>query len=176
MKLNVHQIDDAAKNLAYEEPTEPLNSRLLHGGVCDFEFPDDAKVQLTYYRAGMELFFQGHVEGRVVGHCARCLEEYPFELATDFHLVLVPKPLPTKRAELTPEELDLSYYSSDEIDLTPLVDEQIILALPTRPLCNEGCKGLCASCGTNLNQGSCDCATSTRDPRLAVLRTLKLGL
>ena len=64
---------------------------LLHGQVCDFEFPAPAEVRLDYYRAGQELFFQGHIAGGVVGHCARCLEEYTFDLDKDFFVVLVPK-------------------------------------------------------------------------------------
>jgi uncharacterized protein len=175
VKLNVHQIEESAKNLVYEEPTEPLNARLVHGGVCDFEFPSKATVSLDYYRAGLELFFHGRIEGMVVGHCARCLEEYPFQLETKFDLVLIPKPDLRGDVELTADELDLSFYSGDEVDLMPLVDEQIILALPTRPLCSESCKGLCAVCGANLNQVSCNCTASTGDPRLSVLRELKIG-
>ena len=174
MKLNVHEIEDVAKSLRYEEPTAALNARLEHGGVVDFEFPENAMVQIDYYRAGSELFFQGRVEGDVTGYCARCLEAYPFRLNTDFHLVLVPKPQLPEEVELTQDELDLGYYEGEEIDLAPLVDEQIILALPTRPLCRESCRGLCPSCGINLNEASCQCASSTGDPRLAALRNLKL--
>ena len=78
-------------------------------------------------------------------------------------------------AELTDDELDLSVYEGDEIDLAPLLREQIILALPTRPLCDEHCKGLCPSCGVNLNLESCRCAATAGDPRLAVLRNIKIG-
>jgi uncharacterized protein len=51
--------------------------------------------------------------------------------------------------------------------------EQFYLALPMKPLCSEGCKGLCAMCGTNLNKGSCDCKREWEDPRLAALKELK---
>jgi uncharacterized protein len=77
--------------------------------------------------------------------------------------------------ELSGDELDLSFYEGDQVDLSPLVREQIILALPTRPLCRDNCKGLCASCGINLNTQACSCTVSGGDPRLAVLRTLKVG-
>lgn len=175
MKLNVHDIEEDGKRLVYDEPTASLTSRLVHGGVVDFEFPADAKVQLDYYRSGQELFFIGHVDGTILGHCGRCLETYTFPIHADFSLVLVPaESLPTTN-ELTSDELDLSYYSGDEIDLAPLVDEQIILALPTRPLCQEDCKGLCPSCGKNMNTETCDCASHAGDPRLAVLRDIKIG-
>jgi uncharacterized protein len=175
VKLNVHEIDEIAKELVYEEATDPLNDLLVHGEVCDFDFPAPAAVRIQYYRAGQELFFNGHIEGSVVGHCARCIEEYEFVLEKDFALVLVPQPDVPAAAELSQDDLDLSFYRGAEVDLSPLVREQIILALPTRPLCQEGCKGLCVHCGANLNTRTCQCSGSTGDPRLAVLRTLKAG-
>jgi uncharacterized protein len=174
VKLNVHEIEEVAKDLVYDEPTESLNGLLVHGNVCDFEFHQPAAVRLLYYRAGTELFFQGHIAGAVVGHCARCLEEYPFAIAKDFSVVLVPRGEDlSEGVELAAEELDLSVYEGELVDLTPVVREQIILALPTRPLCRETCRGLCAGCGTNLNVERCRCQAPGGDPRLAVLRAVK---
>jgi uncharacterized protein len=175
VKLNIHEIEEAAKELCYEEPTGALNPLLVHGTVCDFEFPAPAEVRLTYYRAGQELFFQGQISGAVVGHCARCLEEYMFDLEKDFSIVLVPKqPLP-EDSQLEEEDLDLGFYEGDQVDFSPLVREQILIALPTRPLCKEGCRGLCPHCGINLNTQTCSCSVASGDHRFAVLRTLKVG-
>ncbi|MFR1639226.1 MAG: YceD family protein [Eggerthellaceae bacterium] len=44
------------------------------------------------------------------------------------------------------------------IDLEPLVKAALLLEFPLVPLCDEDCKGLCASCGANLNEGPCECA------------------
>jgi len=174
MKLNIHNIEEEPKRLLFEEPMAHLTADLTHGAVCDFEFPGTAHVQLDYYRAGAELFLTGHVSGQVVGHCARCLEDYRFPLATDFSSVLVPeawKPRDRDEGEL----IDLDYYAGDEIDLTPLVCERIVLALPTRPLCAESCKGLCTRCGSNLNTAPCSCPATDGDPRLAPLRAGKVA-
>ena len=176
MKLNVHDIQEDAKRLVFDEPTEGLNDLLVHGEVHDFDFPAAVSVRLDYYRAGQELFFQGRISGNVIGHCGRCLEEYTFPLDADFNVVLVPKTDEVApEAELSDDELDLSVYEGDVIDLAPLLREQVILALPTRPLCDDRCKGLCSSCGVNLNLESCRCAAAMGDPRLAVLRNIKIG-
>lgn len=176
MKLNVHEIEEVAKELVYEESTDSLNGLLVHGQVCDFEFPAAAEVTVAYYRAGQELFFQGRISGQVVGHCARCLEEYAFDLDKDFAVVLVPKQPPEDDdVELGDDDLDLSFYDGDAVDLSPLIREQIILALPTRPLCRDSCRGLCPQCGVNLNLQPCTCRAASGDPRLAVLRNLKVG-
>jgi uncharacterized protein len=174
VKFSIYQIEEVAKELAYEEPTASLNDVLVHGGVCDYTFTVPAAVRVEYYRAGQELFFHGHITGNVVGQCARCVEKYDFMLEKDFSIVLVPKRELKTEAELEEEDLDLSFYAGEEIDLSPLVREQLILALPTRPLCREGCRGLCPHCGVNLNMHKCSCTTAAGDPRLAVLHNLKV--
>ncbi len=66
-------------------------------------------------------------------------------------------------------------YDGEEVDVSPLIREQLLLALPTRPLCQEGCRGLCPQCGANLNLNSCDCSAAKFDPRLEALRSLKIS-
>jgi uncharacterized protein len=58
--------------------------------------------------------------------------------------------------------------------LEPLIREQVLLALPTRPLCDENCRGLCPSCGVDLNEKACRCANAESDPRMAIFRDMKL--
>ncbi|MCX8071549.1 MAG: DUF177 domain-containing protein [Candidatus Binatia bacterium] len=174
MKLIVRDIQEEPRRVVYEEPVGALNALLAAGGVCDFELPRNASVRLDYYRVGVEVFLQGHITGQAIGHCARCLESYPFEFGTDFSLVLVPREDLPVNMELTEDDLDLAYYQGEEIDLGPIVDEHIILALPTRPLCNEACRGLCPTCGVNRNIHPCACETEQRDPRWAALREIKL--
>lgn len=173
MKLNVHEIDEVAKQRTYDEATASLNALLIHGEVCDYTFEAPATVHVEYYRAGQELFFRGHIRGTVLGRCARCVEAYSFALEKDFSLVLVPRRDLAAEVELNEEDLDLSFYQGDTVDLSPLVREQLLLALPTRPLCGEACKGLCPQCGVNRNLQTCQCTTEINDPRLAVLRTVK---
>ncbi|HCC02150.1 MAG TPA: nucleic acid-binding protein [Ruminococcaceae bacterium] len=58
------------------------------------------------------------------------------------------------------------------LDVDNLLREDILLALPTKFLCKEDCKGLCPICGKNLNEGPCDCKQHQIDPRLEVLKQL----
>ena len=58
------------------------------------------------------------------------------------------------------------------LDLDELVTADIILELPLKYLCREDCKGLCQSCGANLNEGDCKCSKTTTDPRLEVMKQL----
>ena len=78
-----------------------------------------------------------------------------------------------KEAELRIEDLDVSIYEGDKIDLSELVREQIILNLPEKIFCSEDCKGLCAKCGANRNLIDCNCDKKELDPRWAALKNLK---
>jgi uncharacterized protein len=69
-------------------------------------------------------------------------------------------------------DLDFSFYQQDRLDVDELVLEQLELSLPTRILCQEDCKGLCAQCGIDLNTTSCNCQPPM-DPRWQALTELK---
>ncbi len=57
-----------------------------------------------------------------------------------------------------------------KVDLDPLVREDIIIRYPSKLLCNPDCKGLCPTCGKNLNGGDCGCSKEQTDPRLDALK------
>lgn len=177
MIIRVDDITESPKEIRFAEKIDELNEIYAKGQFRDFQFPAFLDIHLTCYRPGGDLFFQGSFHGGFEGHCSRCLRRYSFALDKDFEFVLSPDPRhPDKKiGELSRDELGLSYYAGDEINLTPLIREQILLALPTRPLCEENCRGLCGSCGVNLNFEACACSTTSDDPRMAIFRTLKVG-
>ena len=74
--------------------------------------------------------------------------------------------------EVKSEELDLDFYSGEELDLLDLIKEQIELNLPMKPLCDDACKGICPKCGTDLNVKSCTCSVKDIDPRFESLKKL----
>jgi len=102
------------------------------------------------------------------------LKSYSFPLEKEFDFVLAPDSTSAKNKELNAGELGLSFYRGEEISLEPLIREQALLALPTRPLCDENCRGLCPRCGADLNESECRCHDTHVDPRMAVFRDMKL--
>ena len=78
----------------------------------------------------------------------------------------------TDEAEIGEEDLGVSFYRDDEIDLGEVMREQFYLAVPMKPLCREDCRGLCPVCGINRNRETCSCQTDWVDPRLEPLRKL----
>ena len=75
--------------------------------------------------------------------------------------------------EVAADDLGLTEYSGDAIDLGQMMREQFYLALPMKPLCMPDCKGLCPICGKNRNRETCSCESTWVDPRFEVLRNLK---
>ena len=57
--------------------------------------------------------------------------------------------------------------------MVPYVEECLFINEPFKVLCDEDCKGLCPSCGANLNQEQCSCGDDTDiDPRMEALKEL----
>lgn len=175
MRISIEDIKTAATEVCFAEEVEELNRILAQEGDAEYRLISPLQVSLTHMRSGEELLFTGTIQGELTVQCARCLEEYPFTLTREFSSILVPQWAFGREVELTPEELSTSSYSGETIDVSALVQEQTLLALPSKPLCHDECKGLCPQCGANLNLTSCRCQPAWKDPRLAILSTLRLS-
>jgi uncharacterized protein len=175
VRLRIDEITADAKAVSFLQSENEINRRLGHGPTHEFRGGGPIAVDLSYYRAGMELFFEGRLSASMVASCARCAEEFKAPLTRPFRFVLAPRAaVDGSDGRLRSEDLEFSLYEGDEIDLAPLVTEQLILALPSRALCAEDCQGLCPRCGANLNVHRCDCEQRPADPRMVVLRGLKI--
>jgi uncharacterized protein len=104
--------------------------------------------------------------------CGRCLDPFPLPIDQTFDVRYQPRELDASggEREIDDDDLATSVYEDNVIDLGQLVIEQCYLSLPMKPLCSEGCRGLCPTCGTNLNRGTCGCVRDWEDPRFAALR------
>ena len=175
MKLRIDDITAAIKELDFTETQDEINRLLEKGPIREYRLEAPVSVHLSYYRSGMELFFEGDLKAKVQATCARCAEDFDVTNQRGFRFVLVPRVVgDDAKADLRVEDLEFSTYEGEDVDLSPLIREQTLLGLPTRPLCQEDCRGLCPVCGNNLNSTKCDCRMSIPDPRLVVLRSLKL--
>ena len=176
MWISVEDVTTSPSEVRFTEGAQELNQILSQDGEAEYRLATPLQVSVTHMRSGEDLLFTGTIHGELTGRCARCLEDYPLTLAREFSVVLVPQRAFGREMELNREELSASFYSGQTIDVSALVQEQTLLALPSRPLCHEECKGLCPECGANLNLTPCDCQPTWKDPRLAVLSTLRGSL
>lgn len=100
--------------------------------------------------------------------CSRCLSHTRQALNVPFHEVFVQ----SADDSALDEDDHVHAITEDKVELTPIIEENVLLALPFVPLCNEDCKGLCSMCGNNRNEAECHCKEETIDPRLARLAEL----
>jgi len=144
---------------------------------------DDESVKLkTGVRVAGEIkksIVQTEVEGKIKAdvelECVRCLQPVEKSLDVPFSAAFVTAENYTqaKEAQLQADDLEVSIFEGDKIDLTELVREQILLALPDQIFCREDCKGLCQKCSANRNLIDCSCEEKEVDPRWAALKNLK---
>jgi uncharacterized protein len=122
---------------------------------------------------------RAHVEGRVVAgvqvECDRCLAWLELPVDSGFKLEYVTQEdYEAQQAdELTEDDLDLTVFDGEVIDIDELVTEEILLAVPDHVLCKDDCKGICPRCGADRNLVDCSCQTSEVDPRWAGLKDLR---
>ena len=138
------QPDDAVWEEADVRPSEPIRviGRLSSAGEGRF-------------------YFSGGMEGRVTLPCRLCLEEVDVEVDEEVHFLL---------AEIGAEEADdpdvfLYDPNARMLDLRAAVRETWLLTAPAYVQCREDCKGLCATCGTNLNDNTCSCTPTKTESR-----------
>ena len=110
--------------------------------------------------------------------CSRCVEPYPFANSSTFHVRFRPRPAAfseeNDEVEITNEEdLDVEFYSERAVPLRGLALEQVQLSIPMKPVCTEGCLGLCPKCGVNRSSESCQCDETVVDDRWGALRGIR---
>jgi len=122
-----------------------------------------------------------HVTGRLAARgqieCDRCLKPVELPIDSGFKREYVtPEDYQAQQAvELTEEDLDLSIFDGEVIDVDELVTEELLLAVPDQVLCKDDCKGMCPGCGVDRNSIECGCQTAEVDPRWAGLEKLVNG-
>ena len=84
---------------------------------------------------------------RLIIPCDRCLED----VENTFHITIDRSVNPNTESDGIEDVDELSFIDGYMLDVDKLIIDEIVVALPTKVLCKEDCKGLCSVCGTNLN-------------------------
>jgi uncharacterized protein len=137
----------------------------------------DVSVYIKVERYNERVLVEGTASSISSLICGRCLKHFSLPLSIIFKTEYVPHSDYNVgiEHELTANEMDINFYYNDEIDIDSLVKEHMLLAVPMKPLCSSGCKGICSQCGENLNDRDCSCETGSIDPRLETLKKFKEG-
>jgi uncharacterized protein len=110
-------------------------------------------------------YWHGKVAGDVTIPCRRCLVDAKVQVQDESHVIFAE----AGSEEAEDPDVHVLDERSYELDLRPVVREQWLLNVPSYAVCRDECKGLCSTCGKDLNEGPCACPES-RDARWDALR------
>jgi uncharacterized protein len=134
MKIDLNRVPFEGIEIEEEVSSGQLD---IDTAIIRFRGPIKIKAQASLVTNALTVRL--FIRGRICAVCSCCAEEFQADLE---------------------KQIDLNYSvnkSEPVIDLDPDIREEVLLGYPIKPLCRLDCLGLCAKCGSNLNQGNCNC-------------------
>ncbi len=182
MQINIKHIGDEGLSVKFTKDADffPVLNELRKKDDHTFTSPLTADLFLIYSR-DKRIIVSGKIQTSIKTSCDRCLEKFDHTLITDFKLFFSDAPPSTDDEdaysedgyEIRVDSVDTEFYTGDIIQLKNAIQEQVLLSLPNRAVCNSECKGLCQKCGVNLNEKDCQCDRDVGHPAFAALKALK---
>lgn len=126
--------------------------------------PIDINLHLEALSNGVTV--NGTTSATWVGECRRCLAPMSARMTIEL----------SELYQQMPDDSEAYVIDNDQINLLPMVRENLLLAVPLGPLCREDCPGFCPHCGKDLSETPCSCVNTVVDPRWAALESLKGSL
>lgn len=150
-----------------------LNLFIEDGGP---RFSEPLVFKLRLQKTGKYVEVDGHFDAVVGLSCSRCLQSFDQSLSESFSVTFVPQQKENatdEEVELKADELGLVAYEDETLELRDTLQEQLLMAVPISPLCQQDCKGLCPECGSNLNFETCHCSRKPFNNKFAALAAME---
>ena len=174
MRLELSQIRQPETD--YRKVFQPAD---LAAGDEEYRVTAPVDLRMVIHKDQDRFRLVGTVKTELELQCSRCLEPFTLPVDRQFDLRFLPAGTTEPESDSDDEEIEveeddvsLTFYRDEQIDLNELLREQFYLALPMKPLCSPACKGICPQCGTNRNTAPCDCNPHWEDDRMAGLKAL----
>jgi len=176
LKIRVADIAEKPKTIEATDAFShyPALVKAQEAGECEFISP--LAISLSIAREYDHIRLHGDIGASVRLTCSRCLADYTAAISSRFTIFYTKsvESQPEDEVELGEEDLISASYSGDEIDFAEEIAEQVLLEIPYKPLCTEECRGLCFSCGTDLNNAVCSCGENAVSMKFSPLKGLKV--
>lgn len=176
MKIRLDRICD--EPYVWQESPEITADNLDHPDVAEVE---EVRCSGRITRASPGFLLQARLTSKQILLCTRCLRPVPRATTSRIDLLVDVRgedgdgpqgDFEPGEIELDAEDLGVLRLTEPSLDTLPIVLEQLQIEIPMRILCKEDCAGLCERCGTDLNEGPCECEKAP-DPRWGALAKLK---
>jgi uncharacterized metal-binding protein YceD (DUF177 family) len=138
--------------------------------------PDGLAFKGQITPMGDDYLLRGDLVGDLETPCARCLEPALVHVELPVTVTFVPAGAEDVDPDEEDADPDVVTFNGSELDLSGELRDELVLAVPFNPLCDEGCRGLCPLCGNNRNVNPCKhaAATPAAPGGLAALGKIKL--
>jgi uncharacterized protein len=156
MELRISGMADGEHPFEFDSSAEEIGAESYEGAV---------RVKGTLRKVAEQFLLSATLTGRYVGECDRCLAEVRRDVEVPINLYY--RPNDGGDVEDGEDDIEMRSYlpEQDVIVLDDEVRQTLALAVPLKKVCREECKGLCATCGVDLNTEECHCEKETIDPR-----------
>ena len=129
----------------------------------EYRFSEPLRVEGSISNNGKALRLRANAAGRMTTDCARCTKE--ITVPVEFEIT---ENLMQGEGEAAGDE-DVILFKDTVIELDDIVLDNFLMNVEGKYLCSEDCKGLCPTCGADLNKGECGCSKENIDPRWSQL-------
>ncbi|MFQ5824407.1 MAG: DUF177 domain-containing protein [bacterium] len=164
MKINIQNLNNGIHTYEIITSREALN--LENNEI----FVNEIKIKSSVEKKDKNILVFTNIKTLANYVCDKCLVNFKKILLDDFSLLYTFDMDSTKYED--DEKIRFINANTYEIDLTSDVRESLLLAVPMKVVCSDDCKGLCQTCGANLNEGDCQCVHEDIDPRWEALKKL----
>jgi DUF177 domain-containing protein len=187
MRVNIDEIKEGGLQRSWDLTREAVDE-MVFGDSAGYRAQAPLHVEGRFTKLERRVIFDARARACLTAPCGRCLAPVSVPVPVDFQVNYVQgdelrghgapeadggedegRHQGRKRGTFGSDEVNEEAYKGKVIDLDPMLREQIVLALPSYPVCQESCKGLCSVCGANLNERDCGCDRHVPDPRWAGL-------
>ncbi len=171
MRIELDKLEERGGKFAqlYEASELPLNDP-------EVRLVESAEISGRIRREGPDVELRGQLHTKLEVPCGRCLQPVELPISAEFNerFVRTISWAAEEQHELEAEDLNISVFDGEGIELDALVREEILLAVPVNVLCREDCRGLCPLCGIDRNMDNCRCETDEVDSRWQKLKELQM--
>ena len=161
MEIDLHPISgNVGKKLSFRFQDEELSERLRSESPW---LKSISSVSGIVKNQGERFSLEGEISYEIFCKCDRCLKEVSRIETMPFY----------EEVSEEEQEQDNLRIQGENVDLSSLVEDYLLLSEPAQRLCEEECKGLCLNCGCDLNQTNCECKADEYNPKFGKLAFLK---
>ena len=145
-----------------------LEATVAELGIADRRFDVTATVVVSLRLESLTdgIVVDGELRAPWADSCGRCLAPAHGEVVSEVQELY-------QQVVTVPDAFEIA---GDQLDLVPMIRENLLLDAPVAPLCRPDCAGLCPTCGIDRNTAGCDCLAAVVNPRWDALTQLKANL